>query len=104
MAQFLVNNRIEKINFECQNDYITRTLQNVKNLLCLEMGEVPFDRGRGVDPRIFELPMDEMKAALLPELDRVMLWEPDAEIVSATAERGPDGEITITCSVQVAGV
>ena len=33
------------------------------------MGEVPFDRMRGLNPALFDLPLNEMQEQLLPELD-----------------------------------
>ena len=78
MAQYEITNQPSPIDFECNNEIIARTLQNAKNLLMCKMGEVPYDRYRGFDPALFDLPIQEFEEQLLPELDRVMLWEPDA--------------------------
>ena len=75
MAQYQIDNIASPINFQ-EDDIILRTLQNAKNLLMCRMGEVPYDRYRGFDPALYELPLDELRAELLPELDRVMMWEP----------------------------
>ena len=101
MAQYEITNIPGTIDFECGGDYVRRTLQNAKNLLMCRMGEVPFDRQRGFNPAIYDLPMDELQEALLPELDRVMLWEPDVEVVDATATL-EDGQTVIRCVVEVA--
>ena len=85
MAQFVINNRPEPIEFEIGDNDLARTLQNAKNLLMTEMGEVPYDRYRGLDPAILHLPFDQMRYELTPEIDRVMLWEPDVGVVEATA-------------------
>ena len=83
--------------------FVPRTLQNAKNLLMTRMGEVPYDRYRGFDPAIFDLPLARLREELLPELDRVMLWEPDCEVVDAEAYVTEDGATVITCTVEIGG-
>lgn len=101
MAQYIITNQPEPINFEIGDDIIARTIQNAKNLLMTHMGEVPYDRLRGFDQALYHLPIDQMRTALLPELDRVMLWEPDVEVVEATAELLEYGEVKITATIQI---
>lgn len=101
MARYIIDNRQEPIDFAIGDDMIARTIQNAKNLLMTQMGEVPYDRMRGVNPAMYHLPLDEMRAALLPELDRVMAWEPDAEIAEATADLNEQGEVVITAVIEV---
>lgn len=101
MAQYIITNQPEPVEFETSNDLIARTIQNAKNLLMTQMGEVPYDRLRGFDPALYHLPLGQMREALLPELDRVMQWEPDVEVVSATAKPNDAGEIVITCVIDV---
>lgn len=100
MAQYEITNLPEPIDFECSSIQLLRALQNAKNLLMCRMGEVPFDRQRGLNPALFDLPMAEMEAKLMPELDRVMLWEPDVEVVRATIERNVNGETIIRCIIE----
>lgn len=104
MAQYKIDNEPKAIDFESENDYIKRTLQNAKNLLMCHMGEVPYDRLRGFDRSLFELPMDQFRQKLLPELDRVMLWEPDVEVVSADAALADDGHTHIEVILEIKGV
>ena len=101
MAQYIITNQPEPINFEIKDDIIARTVQNAKNLLMTHMGEVPYDRLRGFDMALYHLPIDQMRTALLPELDRVMMWEPDAEVVEATAEMMENGEVLITVTIEI---
>jgi hypothetical protein len=103
MAQFIITNIPEPIDFEGNSEYLNRTLQNAKNLLMTRMGEVPYDRQRGFDPRLYELPFHEFREQLMPELDRVMLWEPDVEVVSAEAEAVEEGNVIIRCVIEVKG-
>lgn len=101
MGQYIVTNEPLPIDFEgCITD-VQRTLQNVKNLIMCRMGEIPYDRLRGFDPALFDLPPDEFEEALLPELDRVLMWEPDANVISASYSFNDDGEVRIECVVDV---
>lgn len=84
MAKYQIDNIQSPIDFQ-ESDIVKRTLQNAKNLLMCHMGEVPYDRYRGFDPALFDLPIGELRNKLLPELDRVMMWEPDVEVLEAEA-------------------
>lgn len=100
MAQYEITNEPSPIDFEGNSDALNRILQNAKNLLMCRRGEIPYDRQRGLDPALFDLPPDEFEAALLPELDRVMLWEPDVEVVSASFTFTENGQAIIRCIVE----
>ena len=100
MALYQIDNIASPIDFQ-ESDLVLRTLQNAKNLLMCRMGEVPYDRWRGFDPALNDLPMDQMRNELLPELDRIMLWEPDVEAVDAEATLTPDGETYIRVTIEV---
>ena len=99
--RYEINSIPGPIDFECEDDFTARTLQNAKNLLLCRKGEIPFDRERGLDREIFDMPLSEAEEILLPELDRVMLWEPDVEVVSATMDRDADGGTIIRCVVEL---
>lgn len=101
MALYEITNEALRIDFEGCTTEVQRTLQNAKNLIMCRMGEVPFDRMRGFDPALFDLPPDEFGAQLIPELDRVLLWEPDANVVSASFKYDENGEVHIRCVVDV---
>ena len=101
MAQYQITNQSEPIDFECSNEIIARTVQNAKNLLMCRMGEVPYDRYRGFDPALFDLPMQKFEEQLLPELDRVMLWEPDVEVVDAACSLDSGGQIIIPATIEI---
>lgn len=101
MAQYQITNQPSPIDFECNDDIILRTIQNAKNLLMCKMGEIPYDRYRGFDPALYDLPIQDFQEALLPELDRVMLWEPDAELVDASCELDKDGNIIIYATIEI---
>lgn len=100
MAQYQIDNVASPIDFQ-EDDIIARTLQNAKNLLMCQMGEVPYDRYRGFDASLYDLPMQDFGNELLPELDRVMMWEPDVEVVDAEAKLMDDGSIYIKAIIDV---
>lgn len=100
MAQYVIDNTEQPIDFQGK-DIILRTLQNAKNLLMCRMGEIPYDRYRGLDPAIFDLPISKLQEELLPELDRVMMWEPDVEVVDADAELLENGETYIRVVLEI---
>lgn len=94
MAKYQIDNIASPIDFQT-GDMRKRTLQNAKNLLMCRKGEVPYDRYRGFDPALFDLPIDKLREALVPELDRVMMWEPDVEVLEAEATLLENGDVYI---------
>ena len=102
MTKYQIDNVASPIDFQT-DDIIQRTLQNAKNLLMCEMGEVPYDRSRGFDPSLYDMPIEAMRIELAPELDRVMIWEPDVEVVEAEATLMPDGSTYIKVIIEMGG-
>lgn len=100
MARYQIDNMPSPINFQ-ESDTLLRTIQNAKNLLMCRMGEVPYDRYRGFDASLFNLPMAQFREELMPELDRVMEWEPDVEVVSATATLLDGGDVRIEVILEI---
>ena len=100
MALYQIDNVQSPINWQ-EDDIIQRTLQNAKNLLMCRMGEVPYDRFRGFDNALFELPITLIRSELLPELDRIMMWEPDVEVDDAEATLLSDGSTYIKVIIDV---
>ena len=102
MALYEITSEEMPLDFDCTltSNMIDRTLQNAKNLIMCRMGEVPYDRQRGLDPAIFEMPYYEANALLLPELDRCLTWEPDAEVFDGWLEI-VNGETIVHCVVEI---
>lgn len=100
MAQYQIDNVASPIDFQ-ESDIIKRTLQNAKNLLMCHLGEVPYDRCRGFDAALYDLPIQQLRGELLQELDRIMMWEPDVEVVAAEATLFGDGSVYIKAIVEV---
>nr|DAT64086.1 MAG TPA: lysozyme [Caudoviricetes sp.] len=100
MARYEITNEQKPIEFEGLGE-VKRIVQNCKNLLMTRLGEVPFDRLRGFNWALFDLPTEEFRTRLLPEVDRVLLWEPRAEAVDATFTLNKDMETVIKVIVEV---
>lgn len=100
MALYQIDNIPSPINWE-EKDIIQRTLQNAKNLLMCQMWEVPYNRFRGMDPSIFDLPIKQLNMELIPELDRVMMLEPDVSVQDAEATLLQDGRTYIKVILDV---
>lgn len=103
MAMYEITSEPGPLDFECTtaNDIVQRTIRNAKNLITLRMGEIPYDRQRGLNPAIFDLPYDEAEAIIVQELDRCMLWEPDAEVIEGWIELDDDGEAIVHCVIEI---
>lgn len=102
MAQYKITNDPYSVDFSLTNGngLVRRTVQNAKNLLLCRMGEF-HTTDTGVNHGLFDLPQKEFDEALLPELDRVMMWEPDVEVVSAKATRQTDGSTRLEVVIEV---
>ena len=102
MALYEITSEPVPLDFECTltSDMTLRTLQNAKNLIMCRKSEIPYDRQRGLNPAVFDLPYDEAEALIVQELDRVMLWEPDAEVVNGWLEI-VDGETIVHCVIEI---
>ncbi len=100
MATYQIDNIPSQIDFK-PTDSVMRVLQNAKNLLMCRKGEVPYDRSRGFNPALYDLPIDELRRELMPELDRVMIWEPGVSVVSAEATILKDGSVYIKAILNV---
>lgn len=101
MARYTIDNLPAPVDFSAGTDWVERTVRNCKNLLMLRKGELPYDRQRGLDPALFDLGIDEMNDVLLQEVDRALLWEPDAEAVSAEAEMLPNTAVVIRVVIEI---
>ncbi len=99
MAIYEIDNSPTPIDFQ-ENNILTRTLQNAKNLLMCHMGEVPFDRYRGFDVSLYDLPIPAFNEELMPELDRLMIYEPDITVKSAKGSLLEDGSIYVKVTVE----
>lgn len=100
MPRYTIDNRPEPINFHPRN-LTERTLQNAKNLLMTRMGEVPYDRYRGFDHALYDLPLTRLEEALPAELNRVMLWDPDVTVVGCACRMEGTAEVVIAVEIDI---
>ena len=101
MPIYEIDNLPAPVKFSGTNATLVRTLQNAKNLLMTHMGEVPYDRYRGFNPALYDLPVTELKAKLPRELDRVMMWEPDVEVAYAECVADKYGNVIIKAGLEI---
>ena len=99
--QYIITNAPEDIEFEIGTNPEARAVQNAKNLLMTRMGEIPYDRQRGFDTRLYDLPMGELQGLLMEELDRVMLWEPFVEVIEANILRYEENMVVFQVVIEV---
>lgn len=104
MALYEITTEAVPLDFDCTmaSDMVERTLQNAKNLIMCRKGEVPYDRQRGLDPEIFDIPYADAMDALIPELERALLWEPDVEVTDGWIDVDDEGETVIHALVEIA--
>ena len=76
----------------------------VNNLLRLFRGEVPYERVKGLDPRIVDRPVPAADALLRQDADWLVdTYEPRAEIKSLTVSRtdAVTGVFSVTADIEV---
>lgn len=100
-TRYIITNAQEKIDFEIGNDAEARAVQNAKNLIMTKMGEIPYDRQRGFDTSLYDLPMGELQGILMEELDRVFLWEPYVEAIEASILRQEGSDVIFEVVIEV---
>lgn len=82
-------------------EYVARTLQNAKNLLCMRMGECPYDRKSGLDAGLLHMNAVQVQRYAFEEVQRVLRWEPDITLISARPVFAEDGTAYIEAKVSV---
>lgn len=100
MSTYTISNDPEEIDVEARS-FLPRTLQNAKNLLRTKMGEVPYDRMRGINPAIFDRPLPYAQGVIRAEVERVLAWEPDAFVIDARCCLREDGTLRIEAEIEI---
>ena len=100
MAQYRISTADASLDFEIRDD-IGRLLQNARNLLRLRTGELPFDRKRGLDTGLYDVTITEANEMILPEVDRLLGWEPRVRAMSAEVYRTEDGETVVEAVAEI---
>lgn len=98
--KYTIDNLPAKIEWE-KSGALSRTLQNAKNLLLTRMGEVPYSRTRGLDQAVYDMSMSRLNAVMLDEAQRVMLWEPDVQVVAVRCDQS-EGYLRIEVDLEIA--
>lgn len=79
----------------------------VSNLLKIFVGENPYERVKGMNPRIIDRPMEMVKSQAVQDAWRLVeVYEPRATImnISETPSGSPDGSLHIEVSIAGEGV
>ena len=97
--RFLIDTRHVPVQFECSTAQ-GRILQNAKNLLMTRMGDVPYDRLRGLDAGVYDKPIPFVKSHIMQEISRVLAWEPDVRLISVDIRQEVEGTVFL-CEVEV---
>jgi phage baseplate assembly protein W len=98
-TRFLIDSKPCPVQFEC-GTVQGRVLQNVKNLLMTHMGDVPYDRLRGLNPDVYDKPLPFVKAHITEEIARVLAWEPDVKLIKVDIQQEKVGTVFV-CEVEV---
>lgn len=75
----------------------------VNNLLRTFRGEVPYERLKGIDPRLIDQPTETVRAKVQQDARWLIeTYEPRAalENVSVTYDKGAEGDLIITAKLQ----
>lgn len=78
----------------------------VDNLLKLYRGEVPYERVKGLDPRIIDRPITTANVQLRQDADWLVgIYEPRAQIKSITVTQtdGVNGGFSVTAEIESEG-
>lgn len=100
MAQYIVNTIPAPIDFE-NKDPVTRVLQNIKNVLMARVGEIPYARVIGIDPEIYDLPINRAQDRVEEEVSRTIDFEWRASLVSARAYLDENMQTVIEAVVSI---
>ena len=84
MPKYMIDNQPALIDWNARGGD-RRLVQNAKNLLMTHMGEVPYDRHRGISPTIYDRTLDQVQGDIAQELEILLMWEPGVVIRSVRA-------------------
>ena len=90
MPKYTIDNQPARIDWAARGGE-RRVVQNAKNLLMTHMGEVPYDRHRGISPTIYDRTLNQVRETIALELELLLGWEPNAALISVRVymdERG----------------
>jgi len=89
----------EPINWEAKGQ--ERIIQNAKNILRTQLGEIPYDRMCGMDPALKDIPLQLLDERVQEEVDMALQWEPDVRARNARWRMKNNGEVSIEADIVV---
>lgn len=75
----------------------------VQNLLAIVRGEVPYDRLRGLDPRVIDKPAGEAAAEAIEDAEWMLgVYEPRAVVqdINVETDDASGGSFTVTAKIE----
>jgi len=90
-----------ELNWNAADD--ERIIQNVRNLISTWRYEVAYNRTKGLDPRIMDMPAESAKALYIAEIYRLIgTYEPNAIIKDVKLlSINSDGQINVKVVVEI---
>lgn len=96
---YTINNLPARIDWEVQGP-LKRTLQNAKNLLLTERGEVPYARYLGVNQGIYEQNVKLLAGTIAEEMRITLMAEPDVTVKAVRLDSSA-GYLKIEVDVEI---
>ena len=101
MAYLVTANQKSAIDF-APGSVVAEVLQNVQTILTTIKGEVPLDRGFGIDGRVVDMPIPRARAVWSNEIfNQVKKYEPRAKIERITFDGELTGKLIPTVEVSI---
>lgn len=76
--------------------------QNCQNLLCTFWHEIAYERSKGMDPEIVDLPLPQAKQKMKAEIYRVLGdYEPRAKILSVQVTGEESGDLHFNVGLRI---
>lgn len=90
-----------ELNWNAAGD--ERVIQNIRNLISTWRYEVAYDRTKGLNPKILDMPADSAQALYISEIYRLVeTYEPSARIEDVKLLAIiPDGQIEVKVVVEI---
>lgn len=102
MTYYITNTNGLQIDWNTRGS--AKIAQNCQNLLCIWLYEVAYERTKGIDPEIVDLPLEEARQKMRSEIYRVLrTYEPRAEIASVKVAGEEPGDLLFFVGLNIEG-
>ena len=102
MTYYITNGNALSIDWNARG--AAKIAQNCQNLLCTWLYEVAYERTKGIDPEIVDMPIEAARQKMRSEIYRVLrTYEPRAEIVSVKVTGEEPGDLLFYVGLNIEG-